>query len=150
MTGSEQIKIGNVNFYSSDVKTSNVIYKNGEKINCVFLKNGTKLEFKDQKADSKASVKMGYDSGNDNKYGTGFIGIKGLSIEGTQSSDYYHLTNCDDYNINVENGGKDEVRIHDMSNKVNGTINADHNDKITFSNNDKFINMNEGFFIRKD
>ena len=150
MTGSEQIKIGNVSFYSSDVKTSNVTYKNGEKINCVFLKNGTKLEFKDQKADSKASVQMGYDSGNDNKYGTGFIGIKGLSIEGSQSSDYYHLTNCDDYNINVENGGKDEVRIHDMSNKVNGTINADYDDKITFSHNDKFINMNEGFFIRKD
>ncbi len=150
MSNTEKIMIGNVSFYSTDVKTSNVTYKNGEKINCVFLKNGTKLEFKDQAADSNASVQMGYDTGNNNKYGTGFVGIKGLSIEGTQASDYYHLTNCDNYNINVENGGNDEVRIHNKNKDFNGTINADQGDNVTFSKNSKFINMSEGFFIRKN
>ena len=127
MPNTDKIMIGNVSFYSSDVKDSKVTYKNGEKMNCVFLKNGTKLEFKDQTSDSKPSVQMGYDSGNNNKYGTGFVGIN---------------------NINIENGGNDEVRIHNKMKDFNGTINADQGDKVTFSKNSKYINMSEGLFTR--
>lgn len=144
----EPIKIGNVSFYKDDVKSSKVIYQNGEKINCVWLKDGTKIEFKDQDPKADAEVKTGYYAGeNYGPYGTGFEGIKGLHIEGTDKDDFYHLSHCEDYDVNVENGGNDRVRIF-ASQK--GRITSDNNDKVEFADNTGWINMNEGFFIRKD
>lgn len=148
---SDQIKIGNVSFYKNDVKHSSVTYKNGEKINCVWLNNGTKMEFKDQNTNDRAEVVTGQYAGeNYGPYGTGFSGIKGLHIEGTKNNDFYHITNCDDYDVNVENGGNDRVRVFNSNGKTNGTINADPNDNVEFVDGSGFINMNEGFFIRKD
>ena len=104
---SDQIKIGNVLFYNNDIKSTSVVYRNGEKINCVWLNNGTRMEFKDQKTDSKASVTIGNDLGNNGKYGTSLYGITGLYLEGTKDSDYYHVAHCEDYNIDVKDGNTD-------------------------------------------
>ncbi len=145
----EQISIGNVSFYKCDIKSSNVRYQDGQKINCVFLRNGTKMEFKDQKAESKANVVIGQDmSVNGQKFGTKFESIKGLYIEGTNKDDYYYLSHCEDHQVNVENGGQDEVRIVNHG-KQKGTINADYNDKVSNLdlNNVHNISMNEGHFM---
>lgn len=144
----DSVKIGNVSFYKSDIKSTSVTYKNGEKINCVWLNNGTKMQFKDQKADSRASVTTGYDAGNENKYGTGFSNITGLSIEGTDKNDYYHIFNCQDYNVDVKDGKKDEVRIAGDTKNLNGTVNADVSDKVNFVDTSKIMSMSEGFFMR--
>ena len=144
----EQIKIGNVSFYKADIKDTSVVYKNGEKFNCVWLQNGTKMEFKDQKRDANAGVTTGYDSGNDGKYGTGFSNITGLYVEGSNGNDYYHVSNCEDYNIDVKDGRADEVRILQHG-TAPGTVNADSADTVDFVD-DSMINMNEGFFIRKE
>ena len=143
----EQISIGNVSFYKCDIKSSNVRYQDGQKINCVFLKNGTKMEFKDQRAESRANVVIGQDmSANGQKFGTKFEGIKGLSIEGSNRDDYYYLNHCEDHYVNVEGGGQDEVRIVNKG-KPKGTINADYDDKVSNLDLNNGFSMNEGFFM---
>ena len=148
-----KINIGNVSFDKNDVKESSVQYKNGEKVNCVFLKNGTKITFKDQKADAKASVKTGSYAGGSTesgrKLGTGFFGIQGLTIEGSEYDDFYHLCNCDDFNVDTRGNGHDEVRVFNNNGKhINGILKTDEHDKTSVEDNPKYINMNEGFFIK--
>lgn len=154
MVQTDKINIGNVSFYKNDVKESSVQYKNGEKINCVFLKNGTKITFKDQKADARASVKTGaYAGGNDKlgiQNGTGFFGIQGLTIEGSNYDDFYHLFNCDDFNVDTRGGGQDEVRVFTNNGKhINGQLKTDGNDATSTEDNPQYMNMNEGFFIKR-
>ena len=150
-----KISIGNVSFDKNDVKESMVQYKDGQKLNCVFLKNGTKITFKDQEADARASVKTGSYAGGSEadsmKSGTGFFGIKGLTIEGSNKDDYYHLTDCDDFDVDTRGGGSDSVRIFNHANhKVNNSsIRNDANDNISVADNKNFINMNEGLFIKR-
>ena len=147
-----KINIGNVSFYKSDVQESSVEYKNGEKINCVFLSDGTKITFKDQKADANASVEMGVYGGPtqlENKRGAGFFGIQGLTIEGSNYDDYYHLFNCDDFNVDTRGGGHDEVRVFNNNGKnANGELKTDGNDRTSTDDNPKITNNSEGFFIR--
>ncbi|MBP3924689.1 hypothetical protein J6E39_05545 [bacterium] len=145
------LTIGNVSFYKDDIKSSSVVYQNGEKLNCVFLKNGTKMWFKDQEKDARAGVDTGRDAGNNNKYGTGFSNIKGLTIEGSDKEDYYHVFNCEDYNVFVQDGQKDEVRVVDNTKDPksrNGNIYSDTNDNVNFVDARKAMSMSEGWFIR--
>lgn len=147
-----KISIGNVSFYKNDVKESSVVYKDGQKLNCVFLNDGTKITFKDQKADANASVTMGNYGGPtqlENKRGTGFFGIQGLTVEGSNYDDYYHLFNCDDFNVDTRGGGHDEVRVFNNNGKnTNGVLKTDGNDRTSTEDNPRIINNSEGFFIR--
>ncbi|MBR1680433.1 hypothetical protein IJ707_01435 [bacterium] len=52
----QTIKIGGVTFNKADVKSSEVIVKDGKKINSVFLQDGTHVEFPTQSADNQSSV----------------------------------------------------------------------------------------------
>ena len=150
-----KINIGNVSFDKNDVKESMVQYKDGQKLNCVFLKNGTKITFKDQKADAHASVKTGSYAGGSEadamKLGTGFFGITGLTIEGSNKDDYYHLTDCEDFDVDTRGGGSDTVRVFNHSDHkvLNSRIRNDSNDIVSAADDKEFMNMNEGFFIKR-
>ena len=146
------IKIGNVSFLKSDVqKATSRIGKDGDKINSVFLKDGTKVDFWDQKENSNASVIMGHDMGSNGKFGVQFNNLLGFTLSGTKNNDYYYLSNCDYYDINVEENGKDELRIFDSdgSHTKHNEIWTDNSDGVTRINlnENPVINMNEGFFI---
>ena len=147
-----KISIGNVSFYKSDVKESSVMYKDGQKLNCVFLNDGTKITFKDQKKDANASVEMGtYQDPTQlgNRRGTGFFGIQGLTIEGSNYDDYYHLFNCDDFNVDTKGGGHDEVRVFNNNGKhTNGVLKTDGNDRTSTGDNPVIVNGSEGLFFR--
>lgn len=150
--GENDISIGNVRFNKNDVQRHSVsVDKDGDSIYSVFLKNGTSIKFFKQEKGSKASVVVGYDTGNQNKYGTAFSGIQGLSIQGSNKDDYYHLSNCDYYNIDVRGGGKDEVRIFNPTNLPDSAeIKRDATDKLSSVNPGDAFSRSEGFFIEKD
>lgn len=145
----DEIFIGNVRFNKSDiVKSTTSRTADGSKLYSVFLKNGTKMHFYDQSANSNARVIIGYDVGNENKYGTSFAGIQGMVIEGSDKDDYYHLWNCDYYEVNVKNGGKDEVRIVNTDGEPqSATVNNDYQDNAYTVDTSQHISMSEGFFI---
>jgi hypothetical protein len=128
MTGPGKISIGNVGFNSKDVKSYTVEMKGDEKINSVMLKNGTKLTFKDQDAKGLQSVR----GLSDNLYS--FLGIKGLTIEGSENNDHYSLINCDGYNVDTRGGGKDRISLKDS---IRGEVRADENDIIENSSRNR-------------
>lgn len=145
----DEIFIGNVRFNKSDiVKSTTSRTADGSKLYSVFLKNGTKMHFYDQNANSNARVIIGYDVGNENKYGTSFAGIQGMVIEGSDKDDYYHLRDCDYYEVNVKNGGKDEVRVVNTEGEPqNASVNSDYRDNVYTVDTSRNISMSEGFFI---
>ena len=145
----DEIFIGNVRFNKSDiVKSTTSRTADGSKLYSVFLKNGTKMHFYDQNANSNARVIIGYDVGNENKYGTSFAGIQGMVIEGSDKDDYYHLRDCDYYEVNIEGGGKDEVRIVNTDGEPqSATVNNDYQDNAYTVDTSQHISMSEGFFI---
>lgn len=145
----DEIFIGNVRFNKSDiVKSTTSRTADGSKLYSVFLKNGTKMHFYDQSANSNARVIIGYDVGNENKCGTSFAGIQGMVIEGSDKDDYYHLRDCDYYEVNIEGGGKDEVRIVNTDGEPqSATVNNDYQDNAYTVDTSQHISMSEGFFI---
>lgn len=145
----DEIFIGNVRFNKSDiVKSTTSRTADGSKLYSVFLKNGTKMHFYDQSANSNARVIIGYDVGNENKYGTSFAGIQGMVIEGSDKDDYYHLRDCDYYEVNIEGGGKDEVRIVNTDGEPqSATVNNDYQDNAYTVDTSRQVSMSEGFFI---
>lgn len=145
----DEIFIGNVRFNKSDiVKSTTSRTADGLKLYSVFLKNGTKMHFYDQSANSNARVIIGYDVGNENKYGTSFAGIQGMVIEGSDKDDYYHLRDCDYYEVNIEGGGKDEVRIVNTDGEPqSATVNNDYQDNAYTVDTSRQVSMSEGFFI---
>ena len=145
----DEIFIGNVRFNKSDiVKSTTSRTAEGLKLYSVFLKNGTKMHFYDQNANSNARVIIGYDVGNENKYGTSFAGIQGMVIEGSDKDDYYHLRDCDYYEVNIEGGGKDEVRIVNTDGEPqSATVNNDYQDNAYTVDTSRQVSMSEGFFI---
>lgn len=149
--GENDISIGNVRFNKNDVKSKSVsIDKDGDNIYSVFLKNGTSISFRKQDKDANASVTVGYDMGNNNKYGTAFSGIVGLSIQGSDKDDYYHLSNCDYYDIDVKGGGNDEVRVFNpMYEPDYANITKDAGDNVKTINGKDGFSMSEGFFVEK-
>lgn len=149
--GENYISIGNVRFNENDVKRKSVsIDKDGDNIYSVFLKNGTSISFRKQDKDANASVTVGYDLGNNNKYGTAFSGIVGLSIQGSDKDDYYHLSNCDYYDIDVKGGGNDEVRVFNPIYEPDyANIKKDDGDNLTTINGKDVFSTSEGVFVEK-
>lgn len=148
---SDELSIGNVRFNKNDVAGQKVSTTDaGDRLYSVFLKNGTKVHFYDQQASSNASVTVGYDSGNKNKYGTAFNGIQGMTIEGSNKDDYYHLMNCDYYEVETRGGGKDEVRIvNTKGNPTSATTRKDTLDNVYTVDTSNGISMSEGVFVRE-
>lgn len=150
MSDNDTLLIGNVRFYKADVKDTSVKKDaDGDNVYSVFLKNGTQIKFRDQEADAHAQVTLGYDQGNKGKYGTAFSGIVGLSIQGSNEDDYYHLYDCDYYYLDVTNGGKDEVRVVNTKGEPeSATIKNDSADKVYNVDISHGISRSEGWFTR--
>lgn len=128
------INIGNVSFNKRDVKSSAIVFKDGQKLNSVFLQDGTKITYKDQDVDAKAAVNVHLPN---RKSGfTSFWGIKGLSIEGSNKDDKYSLIDCNDFTVDTRGGGSDSVTITKLANNnLNGNVLVDENDEVS---EDKF------------
>ena len=56
MADGNTIKIGGVQFNKADIKSSEVIVKDGKKVNSVFLQDGTHIEFPTQSENNQSSV----------------------------------------------------------------------------------------------
>lgn len=128
MTGPDKISIGNVEIRTKHVKSYTVEMKGDQKINSVMLKNGTKLTFKDQDAKGIKSVTGGKSSLNGKSYDMyNFMGIKGLTIEGSENNDAYMLFNCENYEVDTRGGGQDKITLVDSP---RGKVRADENDVV--------------------
>ena len=68
----QKVKIGGVTFNKADVKSSEVIVKDGKKINSVFLQDGTHVEFPTQSADNKSSVSQNNSTYSEPAYEFGY------------------------------------------------------------------------------
>ena len=131
----QKVKIGGVTFNKADVKSSEVIVKDGKKINSVFLQDGTHVEFPTQSADNKSSVsqanhkytqpayKYGYNVRNGkfeyhltyeekedpSKKVTDFHRMSGAKITGTENEDTYNMYGCSNSMVDVsQNDGKSD------------------------------------------
>lgn len=143
--------IGNVQFYKSDIsKTSVSTNALGTKINTVFMKDGTKIEFSDQQiTDPKKmpSVMIGRD-------GTGHSGIKfsdfySGKVTGTPNKDYYYFENSG-LTVNVaDSDNADTMKVVHRRGENTPLIFKDSGDKqINVDMNKGPINMNEGLWLR--
>lgn len=147
MTGPGKISIGNVQFSSKDVQYYTVNFNENEKVNSVLLKNGTKLNFKDQDPKGLQSVRCGKLNESGEPYEMSmFMGIKGLSIEGSERKDSYHLYHCDDYNVDTRGGGKDKINLIDST---RGKVRADENDIVENGSLQRY-NDNPTEYIKMD
>lgn len=146
--------IGNVQFYKSDIsKTSVSINVFGEKINTVFMKDGTKIEFSDQQiTDPKKmpSVMMGRDGAvNNAPEGIKFSNFGSGRVSGTPNKDYYYFENSG-LAVNVADGdNSDTLRVVHHRGEKTPLIFKDSGDKQVNVDLDKgLINMNEGLWFR--
>lgn len=147
MTGPGKISIGNVQFRRKDVQSYTVNFNENEKVNSVLLKNGTKLNFKDQDPKGLKSVSCGKSNENGEPYEMSmFMGIKGLSIEGSERKDSYNLYHCDDYNVDTRGGGKDKINLIDST---RGKVRADENDIVENGSLQRY-NDNPTEYIKMD
>ncbi len=130
------IKIGGVKFNKADVKSSEVIVKDGKKVNSVFLQDGTHLEFPTQSAENKSSVTQGnhtysvpaYKHGFNTRTGkmemywtteqkedpsvkvTQLNRMTGAKITGTENEEHYHLNGCTNSEVDLsQNDGKHDI-----------------------------------------
>ncbi len=135
------IKIGGVKFNKADVKSSEVIVKDGKKINSVFLQDGTHVEFPTQSEENNSTVTQGNRKYSQPayKYGynpaTGKMGMHmttelkedpsvkvttlnrmtGAKITGTENEEIYHLNGCTNSEVDLsQNDGKSD-RVYENS-----------------------------------
>ncbi len=127
------VNIGGVNFRKDDVKSSEVISREGEQLNSVFLNDGTHIVYPNQDESKNPTVaqyelqnmagshKDGglhyYSTGN---YSTDFERISGAEITGTDKKDTYVLRGCDNTKVDFsqKDGKRDKVIQKDS--KYNG------------------------------
>ncbi len=140
MADGNTIKIGGVKFNKADVKSSEVIVKDGKKINSVFLKDGTHVEFPNQSENNKSSVSQSnsahYEPGAHVGFNpmTGNVGphisldkvedtsvkvtsfnrMTGAKITGTENEDCYYLNGCTNSEVDLsqKDGNQDIVFEH--------------------------------------
>ena len=132
----QTVKIGGVTFNKSDVKSSEVVIKDGKKTNSVFLQDGTHLEFPNQSADNQSTVSQGnrtyiqpaykwgynirsgkheyhltYETKEDpSKKVTNFQRMSGATITGTENEDTYNMYGCQNTTVDVsQNDGKSDI-----------------------------------------
>ena len=101
MTGPDKVSIGNVSFYKKDVKSYEVKTQGDINFNTVFMKDGTKISFFDNKKVSNASIMIGNDAANEDQKGIKFSNVSLYSLKGTDKKDYYYLSNSDVYSLNL-------------------------------------------------
>lgn len=137
--GNEIINIGGVQYRSNVVKdySEHCLSKNtNTKVYSVFLDDGTRLIYGEQKATSgyqKPSVAKvlvpqstvsGYSINN----------IKGLHLIGTSEPvDYYELKDCPKYNVDIKDGNADLVTISASSEDIDvedGVVIKDSVDRV--------------------
>lgn len=146
--------IGNVQFYKSDIsKTSVSTNVFGEKINTVFMKDGTKIEFSDQQiTDPKKmpSVMMGRDGAvNNAPNGIKFSNFGFGKVSGTPNKDYYYFENSG-LAVNVADGDNaDTMKVVHRRGENTPLIFKDSGDKqINVDTSNGVFNMNEGLWLR--
>ena len=129
--------IGGITFKTSDIKSSQVIVRDGQEINSVFLQDGTRIEFPTQSTENRASVSQSGTSHvePDLRYGVNpvngevephiwfesvndetrrqilFSGINGAVITGTDKQDNYTLRGCSNTRVDLsqDDGQADTV-----------------------------------------
>lgn len=150
----ETLMIGNVQFNKDQVK-SHTVSRNmlGEKINTVFMKDGTKIEFTDQlitDPNKLPSVMMGRDGTMNNPpLGIKFSNFESGKVTGTSGQDYYYMDNSR-LTVDVADGDNNDIvkTVGRRGDKQPVTIFKDSGDKEINIDLDKgFINMNEGLWI---
>ena len=146
--------IGNVQFYKSDIAKSSVRTNVlGEKINTVFMKDGTKIEFSDQQiTDPKKmpSVMMGRDGAvNNAPQGIKFSNFGSGKVSGTPNKDYYYFENSG-LTVNVAEGDNaDTMKVVHRSGEKTPLIFKDPSDrKVNVDTNNGVFNINEGLWLR--
>ena len=135
------IKIGGVKFNKADVKSSEVVVKDGKKVNSVFLQDGTHVEFPTQSENNKASVSQGnhvyhepsYSHGFNPRSGkmeghwtlkekedasvkvTNFNRMTGAKITGTENEEIYHLNGCTNSEVDLSQNDGNSDRVYENS-----------------------------------
>lgn len=138
MTGEEQISIGGVNFRGSDVKKSTVKKsEDGNKMFCVWLENGTKIEYPEQK-DGKVDT---YSHGFLKKdYHTVLNNLNGAKIIGSENDDTYSLYYCKGTQVDVKDndpGFFDGDTVHISVGNKDITVKTDGSDEVIYYKNGK-------------
>ena len=147
--------VGNVQFYKSDIASTSVKTNAlGAKMNTVFMKDGTKIEFTDQQItdpQKMPSVMMGRDAAvNNPPLGIKFSNFSSGRVTGTPYKDYYYFENSG-LTVNVAEGdGADTMKVVHKKGDKTPFILKDSGDKHVDIdlNNGGMINMNEGLWIR--
>lgn len=133
MAVENNLNIGGVNFRKNDVKSSEVIERDGEQLNSVFLNDGTHVVYPNQDETKNPTIaqyeleNLGgsthdntsyyYKTGN---YSTDFERISGAEITGTDKRDTYVLRGCDNTKVDFsQQDGKRDKAIQKDS-KYNG------------------------------
>lgn len=140
MADGNTIKIGGVQFNKADIKSSEVIVKDGKKVNSVFLQDGTHIEFPTQSENNQSSVSQGnrvysvptYKYGYNIRTGnremhweledkedpsvkvTNFNRMTGAKITGTENTEHYNLNGCTNSEVDLsqDDGNTDIVSEH--------------------------------------
>ncbi len=148
------LNIGGVNFRKDDVQSSEVIVKDGQELNSVFLNDGTHIvypnqdETKNPKITQYDEVNMRgnahdgmqyYSTGNKN---TDFERLSGAEITGTNKKDTYILKGCDNTKVDLsQNDGKSD-KVVQKDSKVDGEKVKSTNNTVTLGDKkDKVTNM---------
>lgn len=141
------LNIGGVNFRKDDVKSSEVISREGEQLNSVFLNDGTHIVYPDQDA-SKNSTVVQYDLSKvygSNQNGdfyykglksTDFERISGAEITGTDARDTYVLRGCDNTKVDFSQHDGKRDKVIQKDSKYNGEKYKSRNNTVTLGEKD--------------
>ena len=126
--GIEKLTIGGVNFRKDDVKSSEVIERDGEQLNSVFLNDGTHIVYPNQDESKNPTVTqetLTYMTGDGTEYETGFRDtyidrMSGAEVTGTEKHDTYILRGSNNIKVDLsqKDGKRDKVIQKDS--KYNG------------------------------
>ena len=162
---SRDIVIGGVTFNKNDVKSSQVVKKDGQELNSVFLKDGTHLEFPTQSKENEAIVHQQFgtkkvtratgnkhvpvrvDTVEDRSYReTTIERMSDTKITGTANKDVYTLKGCKDSKVDVSHNDRklDEVTIVDSRAKsIFGHVVDGHSSGKTYTSSGNEISLNK-------
>ena len=149
MPDNNTVKIGGVTYNKDIVKSSGVVVKDGKKLNSVFLKDGTHIEYPTQSENNQSAVSQKnrtyvtpeYKRSLDVFAGeyrwkwtleehedpsvkiTSFNRINHAKITGTENSDRYYLNGCTNSEVDVsQNDGKSD-KVYEGTSITGGAFN---------------------------
>ena len=147
MTDGNSINIGGVRFDKQSVQTSEVVQKDGQQMNSVFLNDGTQVVYPNQDAKKEATINQSFEINmvdirrgpqdhekvwveNKDKATTTFNNLENAQITGTDKKDNYKLNGCKDIKVDIsqDDNKKDKVTINKTSSNV--TVDSMPNDKV--------------------